>query len=66
MKRRRTEATISLSSRLSDAYPTLSEDIGPDCPLGPNVHCPIRRRPGRTLEATIIHLQDEHGSVEKR
>lgn len=50
-----------LSAPLAEAYPVLSTDQGPDCPWGPNADCPKPERPGRTLEAKIIHLQDEHG-----
>jgi hypothetical protein len=49
-----------LSARLAEAYPVLSEDLGLDCPLGPNANCSVPDKPGRTLEAKVIHLQDEH------
>ena len=50
-----------LSGELSDAYPVLSMDLGPGCPSGPQSLCPKPGDLGQTLEAKIIHLQDEHG-----
>ncbi len=50
-----------LSVSLTDAYPVLTQDLGPECPAGPRDRCPAPGRAGRTLEAKIIHLQDEHG-----
>jgi hypothetical protein len=50
---------LFLSSPLADAYPALRRDFGPGCPIEAE-DCP-RPAGGRTLEAKIIHLEDEHG-----
>jgi hypothetical protein len=50
-----------LSTPLHEAYPALTSDMGPGCPLDVR-DCPSpNRSPGRFLEAKIIHLEDEHG-----
>jgi hypothetical protein len=50
-----------LSVRLTEAYPVLKKVLGPGCPAGPGDRCPTRGRGGQTLEAKVIHLEDEHG-----
>ena len=51
---------LFLSAPLHDAYPALASDAGVGCALGLR-DCVAPERPGRSLEAKIIHLQDEHG-----
>ena len=53
-----------LSRPLIEAYPVLAEDLGPRCPLGAD-DCP-RPIGGRSLEAKIIHIQDEHGCTRQQ
>jgi hypothetical protein len=47
-----------LSRPLVEAYPVLHSVIGAACPIGA-ADCP-KPRAGETVEAKIIHLQDEH------
>jgi hypothetical protein len=49
-----------LSASLAGAYPALRTELGNDCPAGPDDRCPAPLRAGRTLEAKLMHLQDEH------
>jgi hypothetical protein len=48
-----------LSAPLLDAYPVLTKEVGASCPIRAD-NCP-RPRGGATVEAKIIHLEDEHG-----
>lgn len=49
-----------LSRPLDDAYPELTREMAPGCALGAP-GCPAPDRPpGRSLEAKIIHLEDQH------
>lgn len=47
-----------LSRALVDAYPVLHSAVGSGCPIGA-VDCP-NPGGGETVEAKIIHLEDEH------
>jgi hypothetical protein len=48
-----------LASPIADVYPVLRSRVGLGCPIGA-VSCPTSRI-GETVEAKIIHLEDEHG-----
>lgn len=49
---------LFLSRPLVNAYPVLAKDVGHGCPIGAE-DCP-RPSGGATVQAKIIHLQDEH------